>query len=88
MPSGAIVSVVAPSHLPGDQPFSWLSRADGTIVIRYHDAPVTVLRGRSAERFATRIADADDVAAQRLMARVTGNFRRGNERVVKRGRDR
>ncbi len=64
-----------------DQPFSWLTRADGTIVIRYHRAPVTILRGRAAEQFATRIALADDAAAQQLMARVTGNFRRGNERA-------
>ena len=81
----AIVSVVDPSHLSASRPFSWLSRADGTIVIRYHDAPVTLLRGRTAERFATRIAGADDTAAQRLMARVTGNFKRGNEGGMNRG---
>ena len=69
-----------------DEPFSWLTRADGAIVIRYHAAPVTVLRGRTAERFATRVASADDATAQQLMARATGNFKRGNERVGKRRR--
>ena len=63
-----------------DEPFSYLTRADGTIVIRYHDAPVTLLRGRAADRFATRVGDADAAAAQQLMARATGNFKRGNER--------
>jgi hypothetical protein len=63
-----------------DEPFSYLSRADGSIVIRYHTAPVTLLRGKAAARFATRVAGAEPAAAQQLMARATGNFKRGNER--------
>ncbi len=63
-----------------DRPFSWLSRADGTIVIRYGEAPVTLLRGRTAERFAARMATADGVAAQRVMARTTGSFARDGRR--------
>ncbi|HSJ00501.1 MAG TPA: hypothetical protein VLA59_08955 [Patescibacteria group bacterium] len=63
-----------------DQPFSYLGRADGSIVIRYRAAPVTVLRGKAADRFRTRMDGADVRAAQQLMARATGNFRRGNER--------
>ncbi len=62
------------------EPFSFVTRADGTIVISYHGAPVTLLRGRSAERFATRMDGSDASAAQQLMARATGNFKRGNER--------
>jgi hypothetical protein len=68
-----------------DEPFSYLSRADGSIVIRYHAAPVTILRGKSAERFAARAVGADAAAAQQLMARATGNFKRGSERIGKRG---
>ena len=63
-----------------DEPFSYLTRADGTIVVRYRGAPVTLLRGRAADRFTTRVDGADPAAAQQLMARVTGNFKRGNER--------
>ena len=62
------------------QPFSYATRADGTVVIRYHSAPVTLLRGKAAARFMTRVSDADAAAAQLLMARATGNFKRGNER--------
>jgi hypothetical protein len=62
------------------EPFSYLSRADGSIVIRYHAAPVTLLRGKAAARFTARMADAEPAAAQQLMARATGNFKRGNER--------
>ena len=66
-------------------PFSYATRADGTIVISYRAAPVTLLRGRAAARFATRIVDAESGAAQQLMARATGNFKRGNERTGRPG---
>jgi hypothetical protein len=75
---------------PGDPlaslPFSRARRSDGTIVIRYHDAPVTLLRGRAAERFSSRLESLDELGAQHLMARATGNFKRGNERSGKRTR--
>jgi hypothetical protein len=71
--------MAAPDPL-ADQPFSFQARADGTIVIRYHAAPVTLLRGKAADRFSARVADADPAAAQQVMARATGQFKRGNER--------
>ncbi len=61
-------------------PFSYATRADGSIVISYRAAPVTILRGRSAERFAARLEGTDAPRAQQLMARATGNFKRGNQR--------
>lgn len=78
--------MAAPDPL-GHEPFSYVTRADGTIVIRYRDAPVTRLRGKSAARFVTRVEGADAAAAQQLMARATGNFKRGNERTARRRLD-
>ena len=63
-----------------NKPFSYAARADGSIVIRYQTAPVTLLRGKAADRFMTRMATADAAGAQQLMARTTGNFKHGNER--------
>jgi hypothetical protein len=71
--------MAAPDPL-ADEPFSHRVRADGSIVISYRGAPVTLLRGRTAERFMTRLTGADGRAAQQLMARATGDFKRGNER--------
>jgi len=62
------------------RPFSWVARADGTVIISHRGTPVTTLRGKVAAGFLTRVAGADDAAAQRHMARITGNFKRGNER--------
>ena len=57
-------------------PFSFLRRDDGSIVIRYGQAPVTLLRGKSALRFANRVEGADVAAAQLLMARAAERMRR------------
>lgn len=60
-----------------DLPFSWVARADGTVVLSYHTAPVAALRGRAAERFLARVAGADDADAQHLMARATARLAHG-----------
>ena len=63
--------------------FSWRRLKDGRILISRDGRVVTRLAGERAQRFATRAADADDEVAQQLMARATGNYRRGNERSSK-----
>ena len=75
--------MAAPEPL-ASEPFSFATRPDGTIVILYGSAPVTLLRGKGAERFAARMESADAAAAQLLMARATGNLRRGSERDARR----
>lgn len=75
--------MAAPDPL-ADRPFSYRSRADGSIEIRYDAKPVTILRGAAAERFTARVDGVEPAAAQQLMARATGNFKRGNERAGRR----
>lgn len=50
------------------------------IVIRHHGRVATVLRGDRAARF---LADVEAGDPQLLMARLTGDYRRGNERTAK-----
>ncbi len=59
--------------------FSFETSRDGAVSIRFHGRPVTVLRGKAAARFLTRVAATDAAGAQLEMA----NFRRGNERQAK-----
>lgn len=51
---------------------------DGGVVIRHHGRKATTLRGAAADQF---LEDAERGDSQELMARVTGNYKRGNERV-------
>ena len=49
-------------------------------MITHHGRRATVLRGQAAARFLDEVERGDD---QELMARATGNYRRGNERTAK-----
>ena len=76
--------MTGPSAIHGDtEAFAFETRQDGTVSIRFHGRPVTTLRGKSATRFLTRVASTDAAGAQLEMAKATGNFKRGNERVAK-----
>ena len=50
------------------------------VVIYHHGRRATVLRGDRATAFLEDVASGD---AQELMARLTGNYRRGNERTAR-----
>ena len=63
-----------------DGAFDHRERKDGTVVISHYGRPVATLRGREAAKFAGRIEGLEAREAQLLMARATGNFKRGNER--------
>lgn len=52
-------------------------RKSGEVVISHHGRQATILRGKSAEKFLSRLESTNE---QELMARVTGNYKRGNER--------
>lgn len=60
--------------------FDYVQRSDGSVVITHHGSTATVLRGRRAADF---IEDAEAGDSQELMARVTGNYKHGNERMAK-----
>ncbi|MDQ2983934.1 MAG: hypothetical protein M3R70_08450 [Actinomycetota bacterium] len=60
--------------------FSYRATKDDQVFISFEGRDVTTLRGAAARRFLSRVDDADAGQAQQLMARATGNFKRGNER--------
>lgn len=64
--------------------FSFRAHKDGTVRIAYQGKVVTTLAGKEATRFLTRVDGAGSAQAQLAMAKVTGNFKRGNERQPRR----
>jgi len=62
------------------QVFSFRAHKDGTVRIAYHGKVVITLAGKEATRFLARVDGADPNQAQLVMAKATGNFKRGNER--------
>lgn len=59
--------------------FEFTVRGDD-VVIRHRGTTATVLRGARARDFLAQVAGTD---AQLLMARLTGDYRRGNERTAR-----
>ena len=57
--------------------FEYRVRKDGDVVIHHHGRQATILRGQAAVRF---LVDVERRDPQEVMARATGNYRRGNER--------
>lgn len=68
--------------MPGPEGFDHETRG-GEVVITHHGRRATVLRGAAAARFLADVEDSGHDDAQELMARVTGNYRRGNERTAR-----
>jgi hypothetical protein len=62
-----------------EMPFAWMRRGD-EVLITHQGRRAALLRGAAAAHFLERVARVDEGGAQQLMARVTGNFKRGNER--------
>lgn len=65
-----------------DLGFTYRARAEGEVVILRHGRPVVTLRGVKASAFLARARGAGAAAAQQVMARATGNYKRGNERAA------
>lgn len=62
------------------EPFSYRKGKDGKVALSWENRQVKLIKGRVAETFLAAVAAADRDEAQRLMAKLTGNFKRGNER--------
>lgn len=65
-----------------DEVFRYQVSKDGKVFIFWHDKQVRILKGNEAGRFIDKLAGLNHKEAQLLMAKATGNFKRGNERAV------
>jgi len=66
-----------------DLGFTFLETKNGEILIRHFGRTATTLRGHRARTFKEDIETLAFGEQQQLMARITGNYRRGNERQAK-----
>ncbi|QMU95900.1 hypothetical protein FVO59_00825 [Microbacterium esteraromaticum] len=66
--------------MPSPHGFEYDVRGDD-VVIMHHGVRAATLRGAKAAEFLSRVETQDP---QLLMARLTGDYRRGNERAARR----
>jgi hypothetical protein len=67
---------------PTDLGFRHRSRKNGDVEILHHRRVAATLRGHEAQDFLVEASDPLSAGAQQLMARLTGNYKRGNERLA------
>lgn len=66
-----------------DEPFDYQITKDNRVLFYYDNQHVKTIAGAQARKFITQAEGLDEPALQLLMARATGNFKRGNEREGK-----
>ena len=65
-----------------DLGFTFRQRKDGEVQVLHRGRLASTLRGADALDFLSAVHAGTPSDAQQLMARVTGNYKRGNERLA------
>ncbi|EWG10979.1 hypothetical protein [Cytobacillus firmus] len=64
-----------------EEPFGFRVNKNSTVFLDYCGKQVKILKGKEAEKFLKKMNDAEgEKSRQLIMAKITGNFKRGNER--------
>ena len=66
-----------------EEVFTYRVTKDNKVFISYEGKQVTILSGKKADEFIKKISNAEGKEAQLIMAKVTGNFKRGNEKLFR-----
>ena len=66
-----------------EEVFSFQITKNKKVFISYEGKQVTTLSGKKAEDFIAKIQNTEGKDAQLIMAKATGNFKRGNEKLFK-----
>lgn len=64
-----------------DDPFDYRVTKSGLVLVSRGGRTVTTVGGKNAERLLRRLGKGEEQDQQEL-ARVTGNYKRGNERTI------
>ena len=69
----------------GEEPFAYQMTKDGTVAINYKGKQIKVVKDKEAERLIARIKAVENniLEVQLLLAKITGNFKHGNEKLSK-----
>ncbi|MDH5540960.1 MAG: hypothetical protein OEY03_16270 [Rhizobacter sp.] len=68
-----------PPSSDADLGFAYRTRKNGDIELLHRGRLASTLRGADAKAFIAEVESGDAEDGQQLMARITGNYKRGNE---------
>ncbi len=63
-----------------EEVFTYRVNKDNKVFISWKGKQVTILAGKDSDKFLSRMMGKDFKEQQLIMAKVTGNFKHGNER--------
>ncbi|MFJ7754363.1 hypothetical protein ACQKGI_18280 [Peribacillus muralis] len=68
-----------------EEPFTYIVTKKATIIIYFHNKQIKVVKDKEAERLLKKIKDVENniLEVQLLLAKITGNFKHGNEKLNK-----
>lgn len=72
------------NRLVQETAFTWLETKDDRLLIAYHGKQVMILKGNSSTKLLSKLTVATPEEQQLLLAKITGNFKRRNEKSTKR----
>ena len=67
-------------NVAGDLGFTWRQHKTGDVEVLHHGRLASTLRGAAAVDFVAEVQVGEFADGQQLMARITGNYKHGNER--------
>jgi hypothetical protein len=68
--------------MTADPGFTWRQRKNGDVEILHKGRLASTLRGNDAAEFLSEADSSELIGLQPLMARITGNYKHGNERMA------
>ena len=77
------MSNVDKRNILDDEVFTFREGKDQKVFIFWHGKQVKILKGKQAQKFLAKVISLEHKEAQLVMAKATGNFKRGNERQNK-----
>ncbi|AQU80734.1 MULTISPECIES: hypothetical protein [Planococcus] len=68
-----------------EEPFAFEVRKKGTVAIFFEGKQIKMIRDKEAERLIAKISKVENniTEVQLLLAKITGNFKHGNEKLGK-----
>ncbi|MFE7064862.1 hypothetical protein ABN702_21035 [Bacillus haimaensis] len=68
-----------------EEPFTYQITKKGIVFIHYEGKQIKIVKDKEAERLIAKIQEVEDnmTEVQLLLAKITGNFKRGNEKLGK-----
>ncbi len=62
------------------EPFSYRATKDGLVFLEFRGATVKTIAGENAKKFLKKAGSLDGLELQLVLAKLTGNFKHGNEK--------